>query len=108
MGILKAGGKNGIIQVIDCRNGFILPYLEEVRKLFSTIGVRYSGFGNYETNGFVFAKTGGITSEFIEDYRKKADPKSRTGNQNCFTCFRTLDEFRREFPQVHVKVMKVA
>ncbi|MBN2290310.1 MAG: hypothetical protein JXQ83_13330 [Candidatus Glassbacteria bacterium] len=95
------------IRVIDCRNGFILPYLEEVRRLFSMIGVRYSGFGNYETNGFVFARTGGITCEFIDDYRGKTGYSGSTDN-NCFTCFRSLKEFRREFPQVDIKILDMA
>ena len=100
------GSRN--IRVFDCRNGFLIPYIEEIVRLFKIIGVRYSGFGNYETNGFVFARTGMNSPEFIKDRRIRNELDLELLSENCFTCFRTLEEFRKEFPQVNLEVLNAA
>ena len=104
----RRDNENELIRVVDCRIGFIIPYIEEAHKLLKMLEAKYTGIGSYETNGFVFTKTGEYTPEFI------GAPVLRTGfngkgiNGKGYTCFSALEKFRREFPHILIKLLRAA
>jgi hypothetical protein len=104
----RGNNETGPIRVVDCQNVFIIPCLEEAHRLLKMLGVRYTGFGNYEAGGFVFVRTGEHTSEFIGSPDVKAKFKGTGINGKGYTCFRALEEFREVFPHIPIKLLRAA
>jgi len=96
------------IRVVDCGNGFIIPYLEEAHRLLKMLEARYTGVGNYSINGFVFARTGDHTPGFIGAPVIRTRFNGKGINGKGYTCFSALDKFRREFPQIRIKLLRAA
>ena len=95
----------GPIRVIVCQKGFLVPCMREAHRLFSMIKVEHLGFGDFGARGFDFVRVGEYDPSFIKDPEIRAKFTVEDLNGRYHACFKPLEEFQKEFPQVPIQIV---
>ena len=100
----SSNNDNGPIRVVVCDDGFIVPCMREAHRLFHMIEVEHLGFGDFGSRGFDFVRVGEYDPGFFKEPEVRARFTDEDLKGRYHACFRSLDEFKREFPQVPIKI----
>jgi hypothetical protein len=101
----KSNNDNGPIRVIVNQEGFVVPCMREAHKLFSMIKVEHLGFGDFGARGFDFVRVGEYDPGFFKEPEVRARFTDEDLGGRYHACFRPLEEFKKEFPQVHIQIV---
>ena len=82
-----------------------MPCMKEAHRLFSMINVEHLGFGDFGSRGFDFIRVGEYNPGFIKEPEIRAKFTDDDLNGRYHACFRPLEEFQKEFPQVPIKIV---
>ena len=105
----NGGNKDsGPIRVIVCEDGFLVPCMKEAHRLFHLIKVEHLGFGDFGSRGFDFVRVGEYDPGFIKEPQIRAKFTDEDLNGRYHACFRPIEEFQREFPQVPIQIVNEA
>ena len=101
----KSSDNNGSIRVIVSQEGFLVPCMREAHRLFSLIKVEHLGFGDFGAQGFDFVRVGEYDPGFIKEPEIRAKFTDEDLNGRYHACFRPIEDFQKEFPQVPIQIV---